>query len=183
MKILREYRVLSRGSGYLASSDGFIYTLRRGWFKRIKSIPHYRGYLQATIYDETNKQHTYRVNRLIYESFNGEIPKGMQVNHLDEDKHNNAIENLNVLTPKENSNWGTRNKRLAKMLSEVNKGKIPVANPPKPVNQYTLDGEYVKSWSSIAVAARELGLNNGHISLCCNGKRKKTGGFIWRFAD
>lgn len=53
----------------------------------------------------------------------------------------------------------------------------------KPVNQYTLDGEYVKTWESAADASRELVVNRQKISACCNGKRKKTGGYIWRYAE
>jgi len=50
----------------------------------------------------------------------------------------------------------------------------------KPVNQYTLDGKFVKQWPSAKDAARELGINNRNISSCCNGIRKKAGGFKWK---
>lgn len=53
----------------------------------------------------------------------------------------------------------------------------------KPVDQYTLDGTFVKRWPSVADAARELGLSKGNISKCCKGKYKSTGGFIWKFAE
>lgn len=54
------------------------------------------------------------VHRLVYESFNGKIPDNLQVNHIDENKLNNRLENLNLLTPKENSNYGTHNERMKK---------------------------------------------------------------------
>lgn len=52
----------------------------------------------------------------------------------------------------------------------------------KPVNQYTLDGDYVKTWSSATEAAKELGLKQPNISSCCKGKYKQAYGFIWRYA-
>jgi len=53
----------------------------------------------------------------------------------------------------------------------------------KPVEQYTLDGVLVKTWSSASEAARELGISNGNISTCCNGKRENAGGFIWKLKE
>ena len=51
------------------------------------------------------------VHRVEYEAFYGPIPEGMQVNHIDENPLNNRLENLNLLTPSQNINWGTRNER------------------------------------------------------------------------
>lgn len=62
----------------------------------------------------------YFIHRLVYETFIGKIPIGMQVNHIDEDKANNNLWNLNLLSPKDNSNHGTRNKRI----SETKKSRI-----------------------------------------------------------
>ena len=42
------------------------------------------------------------VHCLVWEAFVGEIPNGMQINHIDGDKHNNTLENLELVTPKEN---------------------------------------------------------------------------------
>lgn len=54
------------------------------------------------------------VHRLVAETFLGPIPGGMQINHKNEIKTDNTLENLEIVTPKENSNWGTRVKRLKK---------------------------------------------------------------------
>ncbi len=69
------------------------------------------GYLKVQLSKnsvKTNKD----VHRVVYEAFNGTIPDGMQVNHKDENKHNNCISNLELLTPKENSNYGTGIERM-----------------------------------------------------------------------
>ena len=49
------------------------------------------------------------------------------------------------------------------------------------VNQYDLDGKYIKTWECIADAQRFY--NTSHISLCCKGVYKKTKGYIWRYAN
>ena len=41
----------------------------------------------------------------------------------------------------------------------------------------------IKLWDNGAEASRELNINGGHISSCCNNKRKTAGGYIWRFMD
>lgn len=71
----------------------------------------------------------------------------------------------------ENSNW-------RKNQAEATRKALS-----KTVDQYNLDGTFVKRWSSTREAARELGVNQQSISKCCNGKRNKTGGFIWRYAQ
>lgn len=52
----------------------------------------------------------------------------------------------------------------------------------KKVDQYTLTGEYIQTYDSISVAAKELGKNIGpDIGKVCCGKRKTAGGFIWKY--
>lgn len=51
----------------------------------------------------------------------------------------------------------------------------------KPIYQYSLGGEYVRSWKSISIAARELNINNSNISMCAQGKRPNAGGYRWNY--
>jgi len=44
-------------------------------------------------------------------------------------------------------------------------------------------GAIIRQWDSSADACRELGLDNGSISMCANGKLKSTGGYAWRYAN
>ena len=86
------------------------------------------GYLQAGIGGITKGVHIW-----VYMTFhNCDIPQGLEVNHLDENKHNNRLDNLNLMTPKENSNWGTRNAKISaaqrgQKLSDETKKKIAAA--------------------------------------------------------
>jgi len=51
----------------------------------------------------------------------------------------------------------------------------------KIVHQYSIDGEFIKEWNSIADAYRSTGAS--HISAVCKGKRKNSGGYIWKYAE
>lgn len=53
----------------------------------------------------------------------------------------------------------------------------------KKVLQYDLNGNFIKEWESGTEVERQLKIDQGHISECCNGKRKKTGGFVWKFKE
>ena len=53
----------------------------------------------------------------------------------------------------------------------------------KSVNQYDIEGNFIKQWSYMTLIQQELGINISHISQCCREQRKSAGGFIWRYAD
>lgn len=75
------------------------------------------GYL--TLMVSKPKRTPIKVHRLVYETFNGEISKGLQIDHINTIKDDNRIENLKLCTPKENSN----NPLSKKHISESKKGQ------------------------------------------------------------
>ena len=85
--------------------------------KILKQVDVGFGYLQVCL-RKNNKNHSLYVHRLVWEAFNGLIPEGMQVNHINENKSDNRLENLNLMTAVQNSNWGTRNKRITETKSQ-----------------------------------------------------------------
>lgn len=96
----------------------------------------------------------YLTHRLEWTAFYGPIPEGMQINHIDENPHNNTLDNLSLATPSENVNWGTRNERdRLKKLGK--KGKLNINN--QPIIQYTIDGKFIKEYPSVKQAQRETG--------------------------
>ena len=123
-----------------------------------------------------NKRKTYKVHRLVAQAFI-ENPHNLPfINHKDEDKQNNRVENLEWCTPKYNANYGMSKAKL----SASHKNHPGLSNP---VNQYTMDGIFVQSWPSAKEAQRQTGIYAVNIASCCKGIYKQSHGFIWRYAD
>lgn len=71
-------------------------------------------------------------------------------------------------------------------ISDENKRKILMAAIEKnqvKVDQYSLEGELLKTWDSMTIAARELGVQKTNIHKCCNHLAKTCGGYKWRYHD
>ena len=81
--------------------------------KALKQFVGKNGYAKVSLC-KGSKPISKDVHRLVYESFNGKITGNMQVNHIDENKLNNRLNNLNLLSPKDNTNYGTHNERMKK---------------------------------------------------------------------
>ena len=72
-----------------------------------------------------------------------------------------------------------------KKISEAKKGIVldHMKKLYKQVDQYDLDGNYIKTWGSISSIEKELGIKGTHISRVCKGKRKKTGGYVFKYHE
>ena len=86
---------------YLASKCGKILSLKWNKTKLMKLQIRTGGYLGFQLY-ENNVRKDYSVHRYVFETFKGGIPKRMHIDHCDFDRKNNSIDNLQILTPKEN---------------------------------------------------------------------------------
>lgn len=138
------------------------------------------GYYQFVATKQGTRKTT-GVARAVWSAFNGIVPDNMQVNHINEDKTDNRLENLNLMTHKENTNWGTRTERASETNSIVLKNRQDCS---KPVNQYTLEGELVATYPSQQEAARQNPqLFRSAISACCRGTAKSHGGYLWSYAS
>lgn len=68
-------------------------------------------------------------------------------------------------------------------------GEYPITHihaQSKSIDRFTMKGEFIDTFPSITIAAKELNLSNAcraHISQCCNGQRKSAGGYMWRYSD
>lgn len=159
--------------GNVRSLDRVIYSEKRSnqiWKGKQLSIKKKNkgGYHLITL-NKNGKQYYFTIHRLVAEAF---IPNPLnlpQVNHKDENKSNNRVENLEWCTESYNHNYGTAIER-ANLKRNVS------------VNQYTLTMEFVKQWKSMKDVERELGIGAGNISHCCKHHIKHAGGFIWRYA-
>ena len=152
------------------------YFTNRIWKEKFRKLTIDRyGYLFVILH-KTGKRKKHLVSRLVWSAFNGPIPAGMQINHINEDKTDNRLENLNLMTPKENVNWGTRSKRVGDSL-------LNRSDSSKTVLQFTLDGKFVKEWPSLGEIKRKLGLEKSNVSLCCLGKYSTAYGFKWAYKE
>lgn len=162
---VKEWRKVAGFDRYEVSNTGDIRNIESG--KVLKPCPNTWGYPSVTLCGCGVRKNV-PVHRLVALAFIPN-PAGLpEVNHLDEIKTNNSVENLAWATKKENINHGTRTER-------ANLKKF------KRVVQYTLNGEFVRVFDSVKEAASN-GFNHSAISDCCNGKRKKHGGYAWGWA-
>lgn len=130
----------------------------------------WNGYKQVSLKKNSNSN-TFRVNRLVAITFIPNPYNKPQVNHLDEDKTNNKVDNLEWVTIKENANWGTGIKRSAK-------------NRSKRIKVIYQDDTY-EFWESATAFAREYGngLIRSHIVSVLTGNRKTHAGLRFEYAD
>ena len=141
--------------------------------KILKPKISHNGYYQVALI-KNSKVRFYLVHRLVFGAFNATIPEGLQVNHINEIKSDNRLSNLNLMTSKENTNWGTGIERCHNQL--IN-GKTS-----KTVLQFTLEDILIKEYPSTKQVERELGFDQGNIVNCCNGKQKTAYGYKWKYA-
>lgn len=133
------------------------------------------GYLIATLYKK-HKRKDVLVHRLVAQTFIVNSENKRQVNHINEDKTDNRVENLEWMTAKENSNHGTRNERIKN--TQIKNGYIKKMS--QPILQYDLEGNLIKEWESAREAGRN-GFDRSSIAKCCKGKQKIHKGFVWEY--
>ncbi len=138
------------------------------------SISH-NGYIYVSLCLPNKKVRTY-IHRLVAKAFISN-PKGYNVvNHKDENKKNNNVSNLEWCTTKYNLNYGTGIERAR--LKLLNNEKYS-----KKIAQYTLDGKLVDVYPSLHEIQRSLGYIRCNVRQCCEGNRKQSYGFKWKYLN
>lgn len=110
--------------------------------KILKPYPDTKKYLLVDLKKDGNRD-TQKVHRLVAKAFISNENNYPQVNHKDENKQNNCVDNLEWCTNQYNSTYGTAKERMA------DKHK-------KKVIQFSVTGEVVNKWNSIAEAIDDL---------------------------
>lgn len=144
----------------------------------LKQYKNHKGYFY-TVLTKNSKGKQFFIHRLIAIHFIENPLNKPQVNHINGIKTDNSIKNLEWVSGMENMqhSWkiGLRDiEKVKKTLYEANR---------REVNQFSLNGNFIKKWESIKDIERTLNFDNRNISACCRHKRKTAYGYIWRYVE
>lgn len=131
----------------------------------------HKGYL-CVVLAKNSKLKSFAVHRLVAQAFIPNPYNLPQINHKDEDKTNNCVENLEWCDCRYNINYGSWREKQSKS----HKGKYT-----KKIVQLSKSGKVVRVFDSITEAEKVTGIR--HISAVACGHRKYSGGYAWRFLN
>lgn len=159
MKDIKNYEGL-----YAITPEGEVWSYKNKRFLRPQA--NRDGYLRVGLYKD-GKSKKYSIHRLVAEAYIPNPDNLPQVNHKDENKTNNCLQNLEWCNCKYNNNYGTHNEKISNSLK-------------KPILQYTLDGEFVREWPSTTDVGKEFikGINH-----CLKGRNKTAYNYIWKYKE
>lgn len=150
---------------YKVSNYGEILNIKTKYKLKPSKI---NGYTRVHLTDRTEYIHI-----LVAKTFIKNPGNKPCVNHIDGNKQNNKVDNLEWCTPKENINHAW-NLGLCEKSRKMAKRKVI---------QYDKNMNFICEWESIREASTKLKLHESNISSCCSNKIKTTGGFIWKYAE
>lgn len=155
------WKSLKYNEKYLISSEGKIKSLYTN--KLIKPFIMEKGYVEVSLWIN-NKRKTYRVHRLVAETFIPNPDKLPEINHKDENKQNNSVDNLEWCTSKYNHDYGSRNSKMKKKICQLDK-----------------KDHLIKIWDGIVDIEKELKIFGSNITTVCKGRRKTYKGYKWKY--
>lgn len=171
---------------YYVSDEGKVYSTKSGKTREIKGGKEGSGYLLVTLCKD-GKQYPKKVHRLVLSTF-CPIPEmdKYQVNHRDENKENNKLDNLEWCTAKYNTNYGTRNERAGKAMkgrknpwtSDFNK-----LTKSKQVLQYDTNYSLITSYSSATEAGEALGVHISTIAKYCRNLKLYKNKYYFQYGN
>lgn len=138
------------------------------WGKRrvLKPTKSRKGYLLVRL----GRNKCVSVHRMVALAFIPNPNNLPQVNHKNENKLDNRVENLEWMTAKENINYGSHTLNMARTLRKNDNKIIALKNGAK------------VEFDTIAEASRVLCLDDGNVSKALRGKRKSVGGYTFKYA-
>ena len=133
------------------------------------------GY-RIVLFNTADKGKNYfTIHRLVAQTFIPNPENKPCIDHINGDRSDNRVENLRWVTQEENQNFPLAKKN--KSQSQINDSKKS-----KTVLQLDINtGEVINEFPSGKEVERQLGLDQAHISACCNGKARSAGGYIWKY--
>lgn len=154
---------LGRLKSYAQNKNGKIQT----------GCPQKKGYLAVTLYDESGNRKTCKIHRLVAEAFLPNPENLLQINHKDENKENNRIDNLEWCDNTYNHNYGSRNQRA---------GEKNRCHPSTSLRICSVDRNgKIEEFASIGSAERITGVPHSNIIRVLKGDRDFAGGRKWYY--
>ena len=152
---------------YQISNKGSVKSLKCGKERILKPKLNGSGYLKVGLCKNGSVKQ-FQPHRLVAQAFIQNPYNLPEVNHKDENKKNNCVENLEWIRHIDNCNYGTYNERLSRKIL-----------------QYSRSGEFIREWQGSREVERVLGIRHQNITQCCRGNPKHTtaGGFVWRYKE
>lgn len=160
---------------YEVSNLGRVRSLPRfGTNGKCVSVDLCRGYQRVNLWKNGVLTHKL-VHRLVAEAFIPNPENKSQVNHIDGNKRNNNVCNLEWVTASEN--------QIHARMNGLNPCVRNNSIHSKPVEMYSQEGELIKVFPSAGEAERQTKISHCHISRCCAGKYgfKTAGGYVWKY--
>lgn len=162
-----QWKAIDTDSEYEVSDTGLVRKIHM-----MKQYTDRDGYKRLSL----NEHGTHRlvgVHRLVLHAFDPrENEDQLEVHHIDGDPENNCVENLMWVTHEENIKF-----------IPPEKLKSSTQFIARPIVQLTLDGQEINVFPSAYEAWKQTGCNHRHISEVCQGKRRTTGGFKWKYFE
>lgn len=160
---------------YLRYGQGYKYISYKP--KILKGSIFNNGYLMVSL-----KRKKCLVHRLVAETFIPNPKNKPFVNHIDGNKLNNNVDNLEWCTFKENIQHAFKTGLMDNAIEQLKTRKIRAKN----IGQYDLKGNYINTYKGSVEAQKQLNslgvrVNARNIRSVCEGKRKTAGGYVWRY--
>lgn len=173
---------------YMVSNMGRVKRLSTGYYRRTEKIliPQLQsnGYLHIKL-SQNGKSKCFLLHRLVAMVFVPNPDNLPQVNHINENKTDNRVENLEWCDRKYNINYG--NSLMKRVRTNIENGvyeKLAILNSKKfskPILQFSLDGKLIKKWNSIKEIEKKLGFSYKQICNCLKQRQKTAKGFVWKY--
>lgn len=156
---------------YQVSNTGRVRSIKNNKVYVLKQYTTIYGYMKTILW-KNNKMKNFPTHRLVAKAFIPNPNNYPIINHKDENKTNNCVDNLEWCTPKYNSNYGKSRERCS-----MNNGSN------KPVFQVDFDGNIIEEFYNISSASKKTGINQNLIAQCCRGEKIRGGDFLWCYTD
>lgn len=140
--------------------------------KILKPITNGQGYLLVCLCKD-GKTKNFRIHRLVALHFIPNPNNLPTVNHLDEDKNNNCVTNLEWCSSEYNHNYGTRNQRVSEKMTN---GKLSI-----PIVQLDPSSNKVLNVYPSTMEAERNGFYHSSIAKCIKGRYKTHRGYKWQY--